>query len=296
MTAVLNNKTVAAKHLLDHKDIKINISRAKDGTTPGHVAAAEGKVEMLRLLLKHPDFDINMQAPMGITPLMYGIAFGRPEVVEFLLAQPGVDVNAQSKAFTVTSNTDEVKTNMLASALATAAYYGNVVAVRLLLAHPDIRINDGGVPPLSVAAEKGHLAIVKLILTHPDIDPNAIVEPYSQTALILASAEGHHEVVRELLRHKKTDVNARASCGGVKRLRDDYYVMETGWAHSALTMACLSGHLKVVEALLDDPDIRVAEGNRSEGEVALHFALENDHHDIVKYLLKKLDIKVGGVL
>ena len=83
---------------------------------------------------------------------------------------------------------------MWASTLAAAAYYGNAVAVKLLLDHPDIRVNDDGVPPLSLAAEKGHLAIVKLLLAHPNTDPNAMVEPYSRTALILASGEGHHEV------------------------------------------------------------------------------------------------------
>ena len=69
---------------------------------PGHAAAAQGRVDILRMLLKHPDFNINMPAHMGTTPLMHAIAAGQDDVVELLLAQPGVDVNAQSNAFTVT--------------------------------------------------------------------------------------------------------------------------------------------------------------------------------------------------
>ena len=69
--------------------------------------------------------------------------------------------------------------------------------------------------------------------------------------------------------------------------------IETGWAHSALTVACQSGHLRVVEVLLDDPEINVSEG---EGERALEVAMEDEHYDLVKYLHKKLDIRVDGVV
>ena len=58
-------------------------------------------------------------------------------------------------------------------------------------------------------------------------------------------------------------------------------------------IATQSGHLKVVEVLLDDPEIKVADG---EGARALEVAMEDEHYDLVKYLHKKLDIRVDGVV
>ena len=67
------------------------------GETPLH-RAATGSPQALRLLLGHPEVDVNLMPPAGSqqTPLMRAAEIGHVDCLEALLADPRVDVNAQS--------------------------------------------------------------------------------------------------------------------------------------------------------------------------------------------------------
>ena len=61
--------------------------------TPLYYASEEGRVEVVKLLLAHPDIDVTMKLNVSFTALGISSNLGNFEVVKELLAHPKVDVN-----------------------------------------------------------------------------------------------------------------------------------------------------------------------------------------------------------
>ena len=55
-----------------------------DGRTPFHTAAADGRTEKVRLMLKH-GADVHRQTDYDVTALGYAASGGHPDVVKLLL-------------------------------------------------------------------------------------------------------------------------------------------------------------------------------------------------------------------
>lgn len=75
---------------------KINnpLSRYKD--TPIFYAAAYGREDLLELLLKHPDINVNVQDSTGSTPLHMAISLNRCECIKLLLEREDIDLSIEN--------------------------------------------------------------------------------------------------------------------------------------------------------------------------------------------------------
>ena len=102
--------------------------------------------------------------------------------------------------------------DQLCTPLMTAVAYGQgKEAVRLLLRHPEVdvnQINKGGhITALQYAAYLGHTGAVSQLLSHQDVDINFQETTTGQTALHGAVLQHNNEIVKLLLEHPGLDVN-----------------------------------------------------------------------------------------
>eukprot|EP00931_Biecheleriopsis_adriatica_P045206 TRINITY_DN25910_c0_g1_i1.p1 TRINITY_DN25910_c0_g1~~TRINITY_DN25910_c0_g1_i1.p1 ORF type:complete len:630 (+),score=102.22 TRINITY_DN25910_c0_g1_i1:166-2055(+) len=142
--ATRKNQVQVARLLLDHARLEPALNaRSKCGHTALMVAASEGHVEMVRLLLRQPGVDLNAKVEVGPpkatllmqlcgrryfgsgergdTALIFAAREGNAEVVKLLLEENGLDLNAES---------------FRRNALAWAARKGHAEVLRLLLSQP----------------------------------------------------------------------------------------------------------------------------------------------------------------
>ena len=145
----------------------IKVNRAKDtGETPLLISCQEGYLECVLAFLAHPTIKVDQATRNGRTPLQIACYRGHAHVVTTLLAPDvGVDVN---------------KPKMQGStALWLATKRQHPTVIRMLLDHPNIRVNDAdntGRTPLYVACEMGHLECLRLLLLVDGIDASTRVK------------------------------------------------------------------------------------------------------------------------
>ncbi|KAH6879569.1 hypothetical protein BKA70DRAFT_1127252, partial [Coprinopsis sp. MPI-PUGE-AT-0042] len=119
-------------------------------------ASSTGHKRVLAILLSHPDIDVNMVDASRSTALMKASALGRQDVVEALLSCVDIDVN--------------VRDWFNQTALSTAVSYEGIV--KLLLSHSRVDVNvvdNFRRTALSRAVESGEQDVIKLLLAHPSI-------------------------------------------------------------------------------------------------------------------------------
>ena len=157
-----------------------------------HDAAADGKLEAVKQILRKDARQVNARDSVGATPLHWAAAEGHPEVVTLLLAS-GADVNAQA-------------TNGV-TPLKSAAHRGQVDTATLLLAHgADVDLTDKeGQTSLHNAAFRGHLAVVRLLVAHK---ANVNARDLRKSTPLHSAAAGGNLGVVDLLLGSRADVNA----------------------------------------------------------------------------------------
>ena len=175
--------------LLEH-GANVN-ARSHNLSIPLHIAAQNGRVEVVRVLLEHGT-DANAPNKTQSTPLHVAAQQGEVEVVRVLL-EHGANVNALGQ--------DQ------STPLHTATEYRRVDVVRVLLKYgADVNArNKAHCTPLHVAAQKGKVEVVRVLLEH-NADVNARSKDHS-TPLHMAPQYGSVEPVRVLLEHR-ADVDA----------------------------------------------------------------------------------------
>lgn len=89
-------------------------------------ATISGKTEVVKLLLAHPNINVNVTDHSHTTPLLWALALSRNEIVNLLLASPGIDVHSTDKEGD--------------TALTVASKYGNLHAVKTILSFPNVDI------------------------------------------------------------------------------------------------------------------------------------------------------------
>ena len=159
------------------------LAKIKSGSN-GEFKLELGGSEVFQALLSK-----DMLLPMFYTLLEAACEKGNADIVNILLSYDGVDVNQH---YTMTYMT---------TVLFTAAYYGNVEVVKVLLDRPNVNIsvkNDGGLTAFHMAAMSGSIEIMKLLSHRPDFQ---LSDTYvdCETALMCAARKGRMGAVKFLL-------------------------------------------------------------------------------------------------
>jgi ankyrin repeat protein len=84
--------------LVQHPEIDVNLYCRPYSGTALYCAATYESLEMVKILLDHPKIDVNSPSSIsGRTPLMVAALWGRTEVILSLLRHPKVDLRLKDK-------------------------------------------------------------------------------------------------------------------------------------------------------------------------------------------------------
>ncbi|KAL9049483.1 MAG: hypothetical protein Q9162_007197 [Coniocarpon cinnabarinum] len=259
-------------------------SKDQSGQTPLWRAAANGRTDVVRLLLEK-GADVESKDSSGWTPLWSAAASGRTDAIRLLL-EKGADVESKDRSGW--------------TPLWRAAENGHTDAIRLLLEKgADVEPKDGsGQTPLLWATANGHERTVKLLL-----EKGANIElknSPNQTPLLWAAANGQTAAARLLL-EKHAKIEARNSCGqtplswaaangrsAVAQLlleKDAKIESKDSFSQTPLLWAAANGHTGVVRLLLEKG--AEIESKDSSDRTPLLWATANGHDRVVKLLLEK---------
>lgn len=152
-------------------------------------------------------------------------------------------------------------------------------AIELLLAHPEVRVNQerasDKTTPLLMAVQYGHFDAVKLLLRRPDIDVNK-ADKRGITPLRAAIASGYDQMIDLLLARPDVDVNRRYIDGTI------------------LYLVAKEGYSEVVRKLLSRPDINC--DVYFNGHRPLDIAMMHKHDEVVQIFREHMITKLSKSL
>ncbi|KAK2759890.1 hypothetical protein FQN54_002624 [Arachnomyces sp. PD_36] len=208
--------------LIRQEDADLNC-RDYDGRTPLSFAAEEGYLDIVQVLADHDSTELDDKDAGGRTPLNYAVLSGHTEVVRFLLSSP--DINP------------EIRDNESNTPIIHAAELGHRDVVECLANCDAVvadRRGDNGRTALSYAAEAGREAVVDYLLKRGDVVADK-ADYARRTPLSYAAKKGHAAIVKLLL--DRDDVEP---------INLDY---NSGW--TPLVHAIYNCHDETVELLLN---------------------------------------------
>jgi ankyrin repeat protein len=187
--AAANGHAKIAQYLLEQR------ADPDIGTNPVGLAAKNGYLDVVQLLLKHDPTLINKTNLFNETPLILAATQGHLDIVAYLLEE-GADLNAK---------TWDEETPFLC-----AGVNGHLNVVQLLVQKDPTLLKQSDTQKiLAIAAANGHVAMVKYLLdqgiqpaTVSFHNPGRYASPLS-----MAVENGHAETVKVLLDHGKTRKN-----------------------------------------------------------------------------------------
>jgi len=199
---------------IEVENINVNIKDSNQGGTPLHHAVHDNNIENMKVLLSHPDIDIDCYTREGFTLLHLDFHSKNPDsnfkAVEYLLNNTNINVN-----------TNIVNTPLLYSSCYINKSPSYAKVVNMLLDKPDIDVNvisRGSTALMQMVSHSDDkndvtIKIIKRLLSHPDIDVNLVSKKRHVNALVCAtfykmeSLSYRKKVVSLLLAHPDIDVN-----------------------------------------------------------------------------------------
>lgn len=247
---------------------KINLkARNIKGNTPTHIAAENGNLDILKLLI---DKDVNIEAENNneCTPLHLAAKNGHAEAFQFLIKN-----RSNYRAIDKYSN----------NTLHYAVKGGSLDIVELLLErgfNKDTRNNNSknihmGVTPLQIAVKKGHLEIVKTLIKS-GANFKVLIQYNTQSInkennpLHTAARKGYTEIANYLVLEKQMDVNAR-----------------NDWDLTPLHFAAINGNLDIVKLLIDNrANVEAKSSTYYYTSTPLSLAVLNGYLDVADVLIE----------
>jgi ankyrin repeat protein len=195
-----------------------------DGTTPLYRAALSGNVAAVEALLQYP-VDVNNRNFDNLwTVLMVAVAEDHSQIVKVLLKRDDLDVNARSDAMETALHIAadrgyqspvrlllerrDIRVNEKNASgwtpLTKAAFAGHIEIVKMLCARKDVSLNavdQDRQTALHWAVLAGNIEVVRVLLELPEINVNLTNRPQMQTAYELAVAM-HSDAIADLLRRR----------------------------------------------------------------------------------------------
>ncbi|KAJ4363902.1 hypothetical protein N0V83_009354 [Neocucurbitaria cava] len=180
---------------------EIDLNATTNGLTPLAMAIESGRREIVEVLLRTGQVDVNLGYGAGSTPLCLAASRGHAQITDLLLRTDKIDVNI---------------VNIIGStALHMGAENGHAEVVNLLLRTKKVEVdleNDAGNTPLSLGVLNGHAEVVRLLLHTGKVDVN-VKTLYESTLLIEATRRGYKDIVEMLLGTGLVDMNAENDNG-----------------------------------------------------------------------------------
>ena len=268
-----------------------------DQATALHLASIAGNTSTVNSLLD-AKADCSIGDKFQAQPLFRAAGCGHAEVVELLLRKGSADPNAKDcfgrVALHGPAQTNDVRVHKL-----------------LIKANADVNaIGSDGKTPLHEACNMGRIKNVELLLAHPNIKVNELDnDQFPPLYKALCSSDGNkdyfnkcvnREIVTQLLQRADIDVNVSNGIAVQEAARKGYQTevetmlnkskasiqMHGGKYGGVLQAACISGNLSLVNLLLQ-PDYH-ADINQQGGEYGcpLAAAAAYGHVAIVRRLLE----------
>ena len=242
------------------------------------------------------------------SPLTIAIEKGYIEIAKLLLSHPQIDVNFNHKIEDNDNDNIDVK-----SALILAIENEELDIVKLLLANPKIDVNARSIKkkayekdydektPLYFAIQKGNIEITKEILKSNDFDINSsqlikVSYPYEEgndpttktliSALNLATEQSNLDIVNLLLSHPKISLNEQSTkCLKYMSKMSSFveYKMGGGWSYI----------MPLINKVMNNPgnDFKLLE---TVNYPALCFAISHKEFDIAKAILSSEQCDVNA--
>lgn len=281
------------------KNLNLNARFYAEKVTPLHVAAENGHLEVVKVLVDEGDAEIDVRSDnvrgLQETPLYMASQAGHADVVDYLLdkgadmtlsesanGETGFHIAAERghleviKSFLDHGGDINVRSRHGYTALFGASFAGHKEVVQYLIDKgADFLLGShSGFTPLHAAAKQNQVEVVNLLLNQPSIFVD-VRDDHGRTALLLACQ--HDLPVVELL-----VLNGGANVNAVS-FRDKW---------TPLYFAVVTNkHFEVVKFLVDnEADVNVAD---SQGKTPLIVAAEKGNEAVVGYLIQQGKAKVN---
>lgn len=183
---VNNNDVRRLATILKSSHVNVN-QRTSSGLSALHLACMRGYTDCIKLLLNHPDIDVNQTTIIDkLTPLHIAFLQCQQEVAEALLRHKKIDIHARREdGLTV---------------LDLAAYAGRIEYLDTFLNHgSDVnQANAQGMTALHYAVQENQIECVRRILKQPGVEIDK-ANNKGTTPLMMAAALNHLDVAKEIL-------------------------------------------------------------------------------------------------
>jgi len=257
------------------KGVAINKPAGYDSRTPLMQAAAFGRIDLIKRMLKR-GADVNAKDRYGETPLVFAARNGDLKIFK-LLTDAGGDINAEYKP-------GECSESVLSNALLKKRYE----IIQYMLAKKvkaDYKILNCNKTPLEWAIQAHDSKIVKMLIDGGVDIEKEINSTYHGSPLTLAVSSNDLECVRLLLEaganlsikydgHNALQIAAeKGNLEILKLLHEKFGQIDKNYA---LSLAAGEGHLSVVKFLIENN--KGLDINR-----AINSATNRGHPEIVKY-------------
>ena len=194
--AIFKGDTAEVKHILNKQGTEVNAIDPQFSRTPLMYAAGLGHHDIVKLLIAHPNTDINKKGADGKSAISYAAQTGRTQVLKLLLKVPGIEINGDVKIL--------CKAGQEGNPLRLAVVYGHADAAQLLI--ETLGVDVSSTEALHLAAREGRADVVKLLLNVPGIDVNKATDD-GYTPLHFAASSFSPECVELLLAVPGIDIN-----------------------------------------------------------------------------------------